>query len=203
MELRRPTLEELPSYAAALQRGWSPNTLDDAAGRRELDLIAADPAGFLASLLDRDASREPVVLPDGSTAERIPGYRMWMWDGEFAGSISFRWRPGTEELPPHVLGHVGYTVVPWKRRRGYATEALRQLLPLAAVEGLRYVEVTTDPDNVASQRVIEANGGVLVERFRKLPAYGSTEGLRYRIDLPAARVTSGVRPRMSRCRAGR
>jgi hypothetical protein len=31
--------------------------------------------------------------------------------------------------------------------------------------------------------VILANGGVLVERFTKLPQYGSEEGLRYRIDL--------------------
>jgi predicted acetyltransferase len=115
-----------------------------------------------------------------------------MWDGEFCGSIGFRWRPGTEELPPHVLGHVGYSVVPWKRRQGYATEAVRQLLPLAAAEGLRYVEITTDPDNVASQRVIEANGGVLVGRFRYLPAYGKDLGVRYRIALPTTGVTSGV-----------
>jgi predicted acetyltransferase len=45
------------------------------------------------------------------------------------------------------------------------------------------VLITTDPDNVASQRVIQANGGRLVERFVKLPAYGGGESLRYRIDL--------------------
>jgi predicted acetyltransferase len=192
VELRRPTTVELSSYADALERGWSPNTMDPSAGREELERIDRDPAAFLASMVDRDASLEPVVLPDGSTAERIPGYRLWMWDGEFCGSINVRWRPGTEELPPHVLGHVGYAVVPWKRRLGYATEALRQLLPRVATEGLRYVEITTDPDNVASQRVIEANGGVLVERFCYPPAYGTLIGLRYRIALPAAAVTSGV-----------
>ena len=26
---------------------------------------------------------------------RLPSYRLWMWDGEFAGSISLRWQPGT------------------------------------------------------------------------------------------------------------
>jgi predicted acetyltransferase len=41
-----------------------------------------------------------------------------MWDGEFCGSIGLRWLPGTEELPPHCLGHIGYAVVPWKRRLG-------------------------------------------------------------------------------------
>jgi len=73
--------------------------------------------------------------------------------------------------------------VPAKRRRGYATQALRDMLPHARAEGLRYIEITTDPDNVASQRVIEANGGVLVERFVKLPAFGGGPGLRYRIVL--------------------
>ena len=70
-------------------------------------------------------------------------------------------------MPSHVLGHIGYSVVPWKRRRGYATRALGLILSDAHAEGLEYVEITTDLDNIASQRVIEANGGLLVERFRK------------------------------------
>ena len=99
------------------------------------------------------------------------------------GSIGFRWQRGTEALPPHCLGHIGYAVVPWKQNRGCATSALRQLLPEARAQALAYVEITTDPDNVGSQRVIEANGGVLVERFDKGPAYGHGEGLRYTVAL--------------------
>ena len=53
----------------------------------------------------------------------------------------------------------------------------------AKARGLPYVELTTDPDNVASQRVILKNGGVLVERFDKGPEYHNAPGLRYRIDL--------------------
>ena len=59
------------------------------------------------------------------------------------------------------------------------------MLPLARERGLARVEITTDPDNLASQRVIAANGGVLVETFDKGPAYGHAPGLRYRIDLTA------------------
>ncbi len=81
----------------------------------------------------------------------------------------------------HCLGHVGYSVVPWKRRRGYATRALQLLLPQAGEEGLTYVELTTDTGNIASRRVIEANGGTLVEQFHKPAAYGGTESLRFRI----------------------
>ena len=106
-----------------------------------------------------------------------------MWDGEFAGSIGLRWQPGTTDLPPTCLGHIGYAVVPWKRRRGYATAALAAMLPIAAAEGLPFVDITADLDNVASQRVIEANGGVLVEQFTKLPSAGGGQAVRYRVDL--------------------
>jgi len=43
--------------------------------------------------------------------------------------------------------------------------------------------IEADPDNPASQRVITANGGVLVERFVTAAAYGCRESLRFRIDL--------------------
>jgi predicted acetyltransferase len=74
-------------------------------------------------------------------------------------------------------------MVPWKRRLGYATLALAQILPEAQSIGLPYVEITTDLENIASQKVIVANGGVLVERFTKGPQYGSKPSLRFRITL--------------------
>ncbi len=93
---------------------------------------------------------------------------------------------GTPDLPAHCLGHIGYAVPAWKRRHGYATKALGLLLPEVAKEGLPYVELTTDPDNLPSQRVITANGGHLVKRFTKIAAYGdNVEALLFRIALPA------------------
>ncbi|MFN8147822.1 MAG: GNAT family N-acetyltransferase [Candidatus Nanopelagicales bacterium] len=125
-----------------------------------------------------------MTLPDGSVVPRIPSFVRWMWDGEFCGSINARWQHGTVALPPTCLGHIGYSVVPWKQRRGYGTKALALILDEVRLEtDLPYVEITTDPDNLGSQRVIEANGGVLVERFDKGPAYGHGEGLRYTIAL--------------------
>jgi predicted acetyltransferase len=184
MQLVWPATEHLPSYVSVLQSGWSAdNVRGREAAAEELARIAADPVAFLASMIDREASGDPVKLPDGSTVKRIPGFRRWMWDGEFCGVIGFRWQPGTEALPPHCLGHIGFAVVPAKRRRGYATQALRETLPLARLEGLRYVEITTDSDNLPSRRTIEANGGVLYETFTKPPQFGATPGLRYRIQL--------------------
>jgi predicted acetyltransferase len=177
-------MEYLSSYVSALERGWSPDNIRGVeATREQLEAIDANPEAFLSGLVARTPKGEVITLPDGSQAPRLPGYRRWLWDGEFCGSIGFRWQVGTSVLPPHVLGHIGYAVVPWKEGRGYATEALRQLLQEARAEELEYVEITTDPDNIASRRVVERNGGVLVEQFIRPAAYGSTPALRYRITL--------------------
>jgi predicted acetyltransferase len=183
MELVWPARQYLSGYVHALEQGWSPDNLRPETARDQLAQIANDADGFVAGQVDVEARGSPIMLPDGATVPRLPGFALWMWDGDFCGTIGFRWQRGTVALPPHCLGHIGYSVVPWKRRRGHATRALGLILPLARAEGLPYVELTTDADNRASQKVIETNGGVLVERFNKLAVYGGAESLRYRIRL--------------------
>ena len=73
--------------------------------------------------------------------------------------------------------------MPWKQGRGYAKQALGAIAAEAKVLGLEYIEMTTDPDNIASQRVMLASGAVLVERFQKPAVYGGIDGLRYRLFL--------------------
>lgn len=183
MNLVTPSLDYLSSYAAALRRGWSPSSSREEMRLEELGRIADDPEAFVTCEAEAFAQRPPMRLHDGSYVARLPGYSRWMWDGEFCGSIGLRWQPDTPELPPWCFGHIGYGVVPWKQRRGYATEALRQLLPEAKAVGLPYVYITTTTDNVASQRVIEANQGILLNHFTMDHAHGGADGLRYRIDL--------------------
>ena len=100
MELRWPDALLLDSYTDALRRGWSPDTMRQEAAAQELTRIERDVAAFLRSLVDREAAGPLIPLPDGSLGERLPGYRKWMWDGEFCGSIGLRWQPGTSALPP-------------------------------------------------------------------------------------------------------
>jgi predicted acetyltransferase len=185
MNLVRPAPEHLASYIAALQQGWSPDTTRGAdAAREALVRIEADPASVFALADDPDAQGPPWKAPDGTMKARIPGRVRWMWNEQgFVGSINLRWLKGTHALPPHVLGHIGYAVVPWQRQRGHATRALGLLLPLARAEGLAHVDITTDPENTDSQKVILANGGVLIERFDKGPTWGNQPGLRFRIQL--------------------
>lgn len=164
MELVWPDAQYLSGYVDALQQGWSPDNLRPQTALEHLARIETDPNRFLREQVDREANGPPITLPDNSTVARLPGYTLWMWNGEFCGSIGLRWQLGTTELPPYCLGHVGYSVVPWKRRRGYAARALQLLLPYARAEGLPYIELATDADNVASRRVIESNGGTLMAR---------------------------------------
>jgi len=54
MKLVWPAPEYLPSYVAALERGWSPDNIrGGVAAQEELERIAANPAAFLASLVDK------------------------------------------------------------------------------------------------------------------------------------------------------
>ena len=184
LELVTPTLDHLPGFVDALKRDWSPdNTRHDEAIRHHLGLIERDPVRFVADQDDPDARGGDITLPDGTRAPRLPGFHLWIWDGEFCGTVGARWQPGTTDLPPHCLGHVGYAVVPWKRRRGYATLALRLVLPRLRTVGLPFVDLTTNADNLPSQRVILDNGGRLIAPFVKPDAYGGGDGLLFRIDL--------------------
>jgi predicted acetyltransferase len=155
--LRQPSRGLLPSYIAALETGWSASTLRDISGE-QLAAIRTDDDAFLTDLNRPGA---PITLPNGRQVPRLPGCLLWMWDGEFCGSINFRHLHGTEELPEHVSGHIGYAVVPSKQRHGYATRALALMLPIAAKAGLSRVLLTCDDDNIASRKVIEANHGSL------------------------------------------
>jgi predicted acetyltransferase len=89
----------------------------------------------------------------------VPSTVFWYVSGEFyLGTLVVR-----HELTPalaDVGGHIGYHVVaPW-HRQGHATRMLTEGLRECRALGLDRVLLTCDQDNVASRKVILANGGV-------------------------------------------
>lgn len=70
-------------------------------------------------------------------------------------------------MTPHlreVGGHIGYDVRPSARRRGHATAMLRAALPVAYGLDIESALVMCDVDNIASRKVIEANGGIFEDQ---------------------------------------
>ena len=56
-------------------------------------------------------------------------------------------------------GHIGYSVRPSERRKGYAKEMLKMALPFCKGIGLNKVLITCVDGNIASEKTILANGG--------------------------------------------
>lgn len=78
-------------------------------------------------------------------------------DGIIVGMLNFR-----HELNEYLLnfgGHIGYSVKPCERRRGYATKQLQLALLKAKELGLKQVLLTCDVDNIASEKTIINGGG--------------------------------------------
>jgi predicted acetyltransferase len=98
-------------------------------------------------------------------------------DGSVVGRVSVRHE--LNEWLASEGGHIGYGVRREHRRRGYATEILRQSLVVARAVGVDRVLVTCDDHNVGSAAVIEANGGV---RDAERPLAGDAPMRRYWID---------------------
>ena len=73
-------------------------------------------------------------------------------DGRAVGSMAVR-------VNPFKTGHIGYWTAPDARGRGVTTRALRLACRWSLEElQLGRLELITDPDNVASQRVAEKVG---------------------------------------------
>ena len=185
ISLQVPEKALLDAYQAALRGGWSPNTTRNVAPE-QLAAIAADPDAFLAEIRGGPGR---IKLPDGREVDRIPGPTRWIFaedrpERPFIGSINLRWQEKDGRpilaLPEHVLGHVGYTILPAFAGQGYATAALAAMLGVAREAGLPEITITCDVTNLASRRIIEKNGGRLVETF-VAPLYGPDQRLRFSV----------------------
>lgn len=63
------------------------------------------------------------------------------------------------------FGNCGYSVRPTERKKGYATEMLRQILEVARNAGLTEIHLSVERDNEPSVKTIIKNGGVYERSF--------------------------------------
>ena len=141
--------DQIAAYRAEfLERG---DSMDGTSG---LSNYAA-PADWLAWL---DTLADPAKRPEGF----VPSTTLLCIraaDERLVGMIDVR-----HELNEHLRefgGHIGYSVRPDERKKGYAKAMLRMALQEAVRLKIDRVLVTCNKDNEASRRTILANGGVL------------------------------------------
>ncbi len=80
-------------------------------------------------------------------------------DGRIVGMVNLRYH--LSDFLLRIGGHIGYSVRPDERRKGYATQMLALACEVLRGRGIERVLVTCNEDNVASAGVIKKNGGVL------------------------------------------
>ncbi len=147
MQLTRPAVALVASYLAFL---------DEVAATGERVWPARPEAtetseSFVTRLLRAEMAPEP---------PRVPQTTYWATVGEdVVGHIALRHHLNAELA--EFGGHVGYTVRPSYRGRGLATEMLQRVLRTPKAKEIGRLLLTCAPDNVASNRTIRANGGVL------------------------------------------
>ena len=153
LKLIFPTEEFLPEIWAYREEMLSDGC--DFAGCGSLETVE-DPVRWLQEARDL---RDPKRVPKGW----VPCTQFLALresDGALVGMIQVRHDIGGNDYLRLYSGHIGYSVRPKERGRGYATEMLRQALEYCRELGIRQVLMTCWPYNEPSRRAILSNGGV-------------------------------------------
>ena len=97
----------------------------------------------------------------GLLENRVPSIQFVLFDesGHALGFLNLRLRLNEGLL--NYAGHIGYSIRPSERGKGYAKEALRQGLQVAKEKNIHRALVNCSAENPASRAVILANGGEL------------------------------------------
>ncbi|MFQ9923265.1 MAG: GNAT family N-acetyltransferase [Beduini sp.] len=101
-----------------------------------------------------------VQLPDGY----VPATTYFLvGENKILGTINIRHRLNEGLLKSG--GHIGYSVAPSERKKGYATTMLKMGLMICHDLGIDRVLVTCNKENIASRKTIEKCGGQLENEY--------------------------------------
>jgi len=173
--LVKPSIEYMESYIAACREYAKAglNIYDGFHGENPTP-------GSINNLLKRyENESRGIELPEGW----VPCSTFWLVDeGEYIGAGNIR-HALTEPLKKFG-GHIGYEIRPSKWEQGYGALQLKLLLAEAAKLGIKNALITCSTGNAASIRVIEKNGGILIDCINNIIDGRERPTFRYRIDTP-------------------
>lgn len=154
LRLVRPSMEYGSEIMAFRGELLAANDADSFAGCGSLEKYetAEEWIDLLAQMGSADACPRGMVPSDIYLAVRNS-------DGRAVGIIDLR-----HHIDHPVLGvwggHIGYSVRPSERGKGYGKEMLRLALQKYQERGINRIMITCSRTNPASEKVIRANGGV-------------------------------------------
>ena len=146
-----------PSEAYAEQiRGYRQDFLDSDCSMDGCGPIrrCSDPYEYIAECRKYTA---PETLPEGKVIATQFFY-IRKADDRLVGMIQIRHY--LNEYLSRFGGHIGYSVRPSERRKGYAAAMLHAVLPYCRELGLGRILITCLEDNIGSEKTILRNGGV-------------------------------------------
>ena len=151
MELRRPTLADKETILNMMAEFEQTQSAHDGGF---WDAENFDYEEWLETNLNKEMG---IKLPKN----RVPSIQFVLFDksDHALGFLSLRLRLN-EGLLNHA-GHIGYSIRPSERGKGYAKESLQQGLQIAKEKNIKRALVTCSTENPASRAVILANGGKL------------------------------------------
>lgn len=151
MELRRPTLADKATVLEMMAEFEQTQSAHDG-GFWDAENFAYEE--WLKNNQDHEMG---INLPEGW----VPDIQLVAFsiDGQAVGFLNIRLC--LNDFLLEEGGHIGYSIRPSKRGKGYAKEALRQGLQVAKGKNIKKALVTCSTENPASRAVILANGGEL------------------------------------------
>lgn len=166
LNLVKPDVQYKDSYLASLREEGEPSF-----PRHYIDDLDKDFGAFVHRLMTFTPGE--YQAPDGKTYALDKNHHYWLVEnGTFIGDVNVR--PVLNPFMESYGGHIGYRITKSKRGQGYGREMLALALRIAQNDlGMKSLTVICSPNNIASKRVIEKNGGV----FEKTAAYDWTDAV--------------------------